>query len=720
MRLLVFLAFILLFSSAFALTPYTRDGRDLNRTEYNPNELFPNTPQTFDRDASEAFISTINNIFGTNKNINFFGDGNISIITNPKNSSITLGISPNFNIADFNTTDLNALLDTQYVPYIGALYDVNLGAKTLTVDKIDMTGNRIDFSYNEAGDKDVFFYFRDDEGNMDAYIYIDPEAEVIDFLKNIVTTGSITMGPTNYTSSGIQNTTGNFAITAPFGGAFVTIYDTVFSSGSVDFQSNNLIGIGNITGTDVDLSLGTGIIDTSGLATVGTLLINGVYAETILEGTTSGWRLLADVGGVEYLQVGANAADTGARIQFTRRGTAETNMEQFRVYADYTYLYGLLRATGQIKGNNIAAEVGDVVIETAGKGYALKSNTGITRYGLLYVGGDVLALQNREAGGGITIYTGNGAAGAGAQRARITIPANADAVTIGLGANSLSTTANMLINSNTGGLYLGAGQDGWISHSGTVLTIQSDFATAQDTLKLRGGTTGIDFYIGTQEEMSLTSNLLTLRAGTSLMNASDDKINFRDTAIGIYSEEDGFLDVFADKGIRIGNSTTGVTIDSNVAIRENLKVDGNILGNQIYGEMYFLNEVTPTTITIADANTYYQITSLLAGKLNGFTVTDSNLTAKVAGTYKLDYHVSFSGGSGNVFELTAGINHEEQTNCEGLRKIGTGGDVGNMGGTCFITVNVGDDVTILIEDETTPTTNARIYSTNINLVRIGT
>jgi hypothetical protein len=41
-----------------------------------------------------------------------------------------------------------------------------------------------------------------------------------------------------------------------------------------------------------------------------------------------------------------------------------------------------------------------------------------------------------------------------------------------------------------------------------------------------------------------------------LMDAGE-KINLRDTAIGIYSQADTFLDLFADGGVRIGNSSAG-------------------------------------------------------------------------------------------------------------------------------------------------------------------
>ena len=45
--------------------------------------------------------------------------------------------------------------------------------------------------------------------------------------------------------------------------------------------------------------------------------------------------------------------------------------------------------------------------------------------------------------------------------------------------------------------------------------------------------------------------------GEDTQFATDKKIYFRDTALGIYSQADTFLDIFADGGLRIGDSSAG-------------------------------------------------------------------------------------------------------------------------------------------------------------------
>ena len=50
--------------------------------------------------------------------------------------------------------------------------------------------------------------------------------------------------------------------------------------------------------------------------------------------------------------------------------------------------------------------------------------------------------------------------------------------------------------------------------------IQADIITATDELKLRGGTNGIDFAIGANEEMSLAADLLSFTAGTNIALAT--------------------------------------------------------------------------------------------------------------------------------------------------------------------------------------------------------
>jgi hypothetical protein len=67
---------------------------------------------------------------------------------------------------------------------------------------------------------------------------------------------------------------------------------------------------------------------------------------------------------------------------------------------------------------------------------------------------------------------------------------------------------------------LGAADDAKFIFNGSGLVIQSDNTTAGDYLQLRGGTNGIDFNIGANEEMSLTADLLSFTAGTNIALAT--------------------------------------------------------------------------------------------------------------------------------------------------------------------------------------------------------
>jgi hypothetical protein len=61
------------------------------------------------------------------------------------------------------------------------------------------------------------------------------------------------------------------------------------------------------------------------------------------------------------------------------------------------------------------------------------------------------------------------------------------------------------------------------------------------------------------------------RFSDDILMSSAEKINFRDTAIGVYSQADTFLDLFADGGIRIGDSSAGAPTNY-----LNVKPDGEI------------------------------------------------------------------------------------------------------------------------------------------------
>ncbi len=149
-----------------------------------------------------------------------------------------------------------------------------------------------------------------------------------------------------------------------------------------------------------------------------------------------------------------------------------------------------------------------------------------------------------------------------------------------------------------------------------------------------------------------------------------------------------------------------------------LEVEGNFTGNQIYGEMWNHSD-TGFIIDLVTIMVYENITDLTDGSNNGFTLSNSKLISQVEGTYHIDYTMSFSGGANSEIGFAVGIGGQEQHQTHSHRKIGTGGDIGNTGGTGIITVNVGDEITLMARDEANPVQDITVVAVNLNLWRIG-
>jgi len=159
-----------------------------------------------------------------------------------------------------------------------------------------------------------------------------------------------------------------------------------------------------------------------------------------------------------------------------------------------------------------------------------------------------------------------------------------------------------------------------------------------------------------------------------------------------------------------------------VEIPADLNVTGNFTGNQIYGEMWYHNH-TGTIMNFASSNTWYYLFFTNATSLNGFTYVggfnaSSNLTAQVSGKYQVNYMSSGSGQNNHQYFSTILINGVEQEQCGSHKKMSAGGDIVTMTGSCFIDLNVGDDVSSATMDYT-GTGDGEYYSSNLNLVRIG-
>ena len=158
---------------------------------------------------------------------------------------------------------------------------------------------------------------------------------------------------------------------------------------------------------------------------------------------------------------------------------------------------------------------------------------------------------------------------------------------------------------------------------------------------------------------------------------------------------------------------------SNVNIAGDLnQTNGNATINMVYGEMWNHSD-TGFIVDLVTIMVYANVTNLTDGSNNGFTLSNSKLISQVEGTYHIDYTMSFSGSANSEIGFAVGIGGQEQHQTHSHRKIGTGGDIGNTGGTGIITVNVGDEITLMARDEANPVQDIIVVAVNLNLWRIG-
>jgi hypothetical protein len=160
-----------------------------------------------------------------------------------------------------------------------------------------------------------------------------------------------------------------------------------------------------------------------------------------------------------------------------------------------------------------------------------------------------------------------------------TTPTTADLANFQLGYDS---AADMLyIRDGAGIVFLGGGTNllslaGLTYASGSFVKMTGAGTFTLDTntyyksgdaptfgnVTIGAGAAGVDYTLTFNGE---TSDLVLtwmedegyLNIGNDLLMEANEKHYFRDTALGIYSQADGYLDLFADTAVRIGNSSAG-------------------------------------------------------------------------------------------------------------------------------------------------------------------
>ena len=147
-----------------------------------------------------------------------------------------------------------------------------------------------------------------------------------------------------------------------------------------------------------------------------------------------------------------------------------------------------------------------------------------------------------------------------------------------------------------------------------------------------------------------------------------------------------------------------------------ITASGEVTSNNSFGELYDPS----TVISTASATTYYTLQGWTAGQSNAATLdADSTIQVAQAGTYVVNYHMSFTHSTiltivhMSVFNST---DNTEYTNIQAERKIGTGGDYGSMSATGIIVLDANDKISMrAIADKSG---NLTVSHGNFNLIRI--
>lgn len=143
-----------------------------------------------------------------------------------------------------------------------------------------------------------------------------------------------------------------------------------------------------------------------------------------------------------------------------------------------------------------------------------------------------------------------------------------------------------------------------------------------------------------------------------------------------------------------------------------------------YGGMYEAGATT--VIDVASAGTYYPWVSATAGVVSGtgyVTFTDGTpdsltIGANGAGVYLVNVALSYSGTANSTAICKVYKEGVAQNNCTLKRKLGTGGDVGNTGLTCLLSLAASDDIALYCTADSNGD-DVTVQEANLTITRVG-
>ena len=92
-----------------------------------------------------------------------------------------------------------------------------------------------------------------------------------------------------------------------------------------------------------------------------------------------------------------------------------------------------------------------------------------------------------------------------------------------------------------------------------------------------------------------------------------------------------------------------------------------------------------------------------------------NISVNVSGLYLCNFWASGDGQNNHEYRLSIGVNGVLQDCCEVHKKLSAGNDIVTMSGSCFLRINSGDKLTLVVKDAYGGG-DGKYYASNFNLV----
>ncbi len=285
---------------------------------------------------------------------------------------------------------------------------------------------------------------------------------------------------------------------------------------------------------------------------------------------------------------------------------------------------------------------------------------------------------------------------------RMTISNKVDiAIVEFLNSNVQISDGDFTIDSDNDKIFFGEAQDASINYNGSDMVFNQDVGEGDfvfDGGDVRIGTSNEKLKIGLNQELQIYVD-----AGEGLIVATTDNLKLiapLTVSIGDYNPDVDYILQF--NGESNDGTITWMEDESIFVFDGDLDVSNNFTGNQIHGGVFFHNDVEGNVTALTEdvwANFRGFTQDDNGQELNGFSYSDSNLTAQISGKFSCDFGSTFTGTANNKYHSTIGLNTVPQVNMEAHDRISTGTDILSASDGWFLDLVVGDNLSLMYMNE---------------------